>query len=64
MHSLEVCFFNYVYYLRQRNIYFKAHCSRDDVRVEIFFQRRNSFSCNFYVNAFMSMNLMNEHILK
>ena len=38
MHLFKVCFSDYVYYLRQRSIYFEAHYFRDDVRVEIFFQ--------------------------
>ena len=33
----KICFFDYVYCLRQRNIYFETHCFRDDVRVKIFF---------------------------
>ena len=37
MSSFKVYFFVYVYYLRQKNIYFETHYFRDDVRVEIFF---------------------------
>ena len=63
MHSFKVCFSVYVYYLRQKNIYFKAHCFRDDVRVEIFFQQKNSFSCDLYIIIHI-IDLMSEHILK
>ena len=61
MSSLKVCFFDYVYCLRQRNIYFKTHCFRGDVRVEIFFQQKNSFSCDLYVIAHI-IDLMSEHV--
>ena len=63
MHLFKVCFFVYIYCLRQKSIYFKTHCFRNNVRVEIFFQQKNNFSCDLYVIAHI-IDLMNEHILK
>ena len=63
MLSLKAYLFDYVYCLRQRNIYFKTHYFRDDVRVEIFFQQKNNFSCDLYVIAHI-IDLMNKHVSK
>ena len=63
MSSFKVCFSDYVYCLQQKNIYFKKLDFRDNICVEIFFQQKINFSCDFYVIVHI-IDLMNKYILK